>query len=84
MENTLKIVRERVAESLGRDEAEVNGKSQFRELAEDSLELANLCLDLEELTGIDAEEISNLGTVSALVSRLDGQNSNDGRFGRRN
>jgi acyl carrier protein len=84
MQNALKMVRERVAESIGLEEDEVNAKSQFRELVDDSLELANLCLDLEELTGIDADEIANIGSVGALAARLNDSNSDTGRFGRRN
>ena len=75
MENPLKMVRDAIVESVDIPSDRILTSSKLRDLPADSLEYQSMLLDLEEVTGIDAEEIDNLRTVGALVARMNGTDS---------
>lgn len=76
MENALKIVRETIEESTGLPADRILTTMKLRDLANDSLEYISMLQDLEDVVGIDAEDIDKCRTVNTLVARVNDSNSN--------
>lgn len=80
MANTLKKIKEIVAEQLGVEEDEIAEKSSFRDdLGADSLDLVELIMAFEEEFGgeISDDEAQKITTVGEAVSYIDGRSSSD-------
>jgi acyl carrier protein len=75
MENALKMVRDVIEDATGIEAEYILTGNKLRDLVSDSLEYASMLQDLEDEFGIDAEDIAKLGTVGALVARLNDSDS---------
>lgn len=62
---------EMLAEKLECDISEINGDSTFAEMGIDSLDVAELVMNLEDEFGVSLEMDASLNTVEALVKKIE-------------
>lgn len=64
-------IREVIVEQLGVDEAEVTMETSFQDLGADSLDLAQIIIELEEAFDIQIEDAEGLKTVKDAVTFIE-------------
>jgi len=62
---------EMLAEKLECETAEINADSTFSEMGIDSLDVAELVMNLEDEFGVSLEMDASLNTVGALVAKIE-------------
>lgn len=64
-------VKEILADKLGMSADEITADSKFSELGLDSLDIAEMLMNIEEEFGVAVEPDPNLQTVAALVEKIE-------------
>lgn len=63
-----------IAEYLSKDEAEIDAEATFEDLGLDSLDIAELVMQIEDELGVSVELSAELNTVNKLVDYIEAQN----------
>lgn len=63
-----------IAEYLSKDEAEIDAEATFEDLGLDSLDIAELVMQIEDELGVTVELSAELNTVNKLVDYIEAQN----------
>ena len=64
-------IKEMLADKLGISADEISADSKFADLGLDSLDIAEMMMNIEEEFGVKVEVDAGLTTVGALVERLE-------------
>lgn len=64
-------VKEMLAEKLGMSAEEITEDAKFADLGLDSLDLAEMVMNVEEAFGVSLEVEAGMDTVGALVEKLE-------------
>lgn len=63
-----------IAEYLSKDEAEIDAEATFEDLGLDSLDIAELVMQIEDELGVSIELSAELNTINKLVEYIEAQN----------
>ena len=67
----LEKVKAMLAERLGMEADEITAEAKFSDLGLDSLDIAEMLMNVEEEFGVTVEADASLNTVGALVAKLE-------------
>jgi acyl carrier protein len=64
-------IKEMLAEKTGSSPSEINGDAKFTEMGFDSLDIAEILLNIEETFGVSVQASSEIVTLNDLTSKVE-------------